>query len=94
MPDRTTLKVGDRIRLLRVPEADSQQRERELREGAEMPGWTAKTIEQILAHDPVVTISRIDEYGYPWFDYELQTPSDGVHFHSLAIMEGESWSVE
>jgi hypothetical protein len=48
MPDHTALKVGDRIRLVTVPEADLQQRERELREGAQDAGWTADTIERII----------------------------------------------
>jgi hypothetical protein len=91
MPDRTALKIGDRIRLLRVPAGDLEQRERELREGAEDAGWTADTIERILAQDPVVTISSIDEYGLPWFQYELKRANGKVEYHSLAIMEDESW---
>lgn len=91
MPDRTKLKIGDRFRLLRVPQGDAEQRERELRESAQDAGWTADTIERIIAQDPVVTISSIDEYGLPWFDYELKSPSGAVEHHSLAIMEDESW---
>lgn len=91
MPDRTRLKIGDRIRLLRVPQGDLDQRERELRDGAEGAGWTADTIERIIAQDPVVTISWIDEHGYPWFDYELKSAGGEVEYHSLAIMEDESW---
>ena len=45
MPDRARLKIGDRVRLLRVPQGDLDQRERELRDGAEGAGWTADTIE-------------------------------------------------
>jgi hypothetical protein len=63
MPDRTQLKTDDRIRLLRVPQADLEQREHELREGVEAAGWTANTIERIILQNPVVTISSIDEYG-------------------------------
>ena len=44
MPDHTTLKIVDRIRLPRVPQGDIEQRERELREGAEDAGWTAGVI--------------------------------------------------
>ena len=94
MPDRTKLKIGDRIRLLRVPALDLEQRERELREGREDAGWTADTIERILAQDPVVTISRIDEYGMPWFEYQLKGPGGRVEDHALAIMEDESWCFE
>ena len=65
MPNRLLLKVGDRIRLLCVPQRDLEQRERELREGLEYAGWTADTIARILAQDPVVTIAQIDEYGQP-----------------------------
>jgi hypothetical protein len=51
------------------------------------PGWTADTIERIIARDPVVTISRIDEYGTPWFDYAFSARD----LHSIAIMEDASW---
>ena len=91
MPDRTKLKIGDRIRLLRVPQGDIEQRERERREGADHAGWTADTIERIIAQDPVVTISSIDERGLPWFDYELTSRGGEIEHHSLAIMEDESW---
>jgi hypothetical protein len=90
MPDRTLLKIGDRIRLLRVPAGDLEQRERELREGGELAGWTADTIERILAQDPVVTISSVDEFA-PWFEYQLKAANGEVEEHSIAIMEDESW---
>jgi hypothetical protein len=92
MPDRNLLKIGDRIRLLRVPAGDLEQREREVRDGAELAGWTADTIERILAHDPVVTISIIDEHG-PWFEYDLPDPDGHTAHHSIMIMENDSWSI-
>jgi hypothetical protein len=91
MPDHKILKPGDRIRLLRVPAPDLEQREREIREGLEDAGWTADTIERILIQGPLVTIDRIDEYGYPWFDYELKRDDGTVEYHSLAIYDDESW---
>ena len=88
MPDRKSLSVGQRIRLLRVPEGDLIQREHELQSGEiEDPGWTADTIERILARDPIVTISTIDEYGIPWFEYAFSEHE----IHSIAIMEDDSW---
>jgi hypothetical protein len=67
MPERwRQLRVGDRVRLVCVPESDLRQRELELRDGVEMPGWTADTLERILALDPVVTIANFDEYEAPW----------------------------
>ena len=91
MPDRTQLKIGDRIRLLRVPQGDLEQRERELRNGAQDAGYTADTIERIIAQDPVVTISSIDEYGLPWFQYDLKSATGDIEHHSLAIMDDDSW---
>jgi hypothetical protein len=93
MPERwRQLRVGDRVRLLRVPESDLRQRERELRDGVEMPGWTADTLERILATDPVVTIFEIAEYGAPWFEYELAAADGSIEYHSLAITEDDSWT--
>jgi hypothetical protein len=94
MPDRTKLRVGDRIRLLCVPPVDLERRERELRDGVDEAGLTADTIERILALEPVVTISHIDDWGNPWFDYELPSPDGQTHLHSIAIMEDESWCRE
>ena len=49
LPDRRLLEPGQWIRLLRVPEADRLQRERELRDSTvESPAWTADTLERIL----------------------------------------------
>lgn len=42
--------------------------------GAEDAGWSAGTIERIIAQDPVDTISSIDGCGLPWFEYELKCP--------------------
>jgi hypothetical protein len=92
MPDRALLRVGDRIRLLAVPAADLRQREREVRAGVENAGWTADTIERILEQDPVVVIAHIDEYGIPWFDYELRRADGKTEFHTLSVIEDESWS--
>jgi hypothetical protein len=91
MPDRTTLKIGDRIRLLRVPDFDLAQRDREILVKREDAGWTADTIERIIFQDPVVTIDEIDEFGSPWFSYELKCDDGTFEQHTLAIMEDESW---
>jgi len=91
MPDPSKLKPGDRVQLLAVPELDLLQREREIREGLDDAGWTADTLERILAQDPVVVISQIDEYGQPWFEYDLKDDSGEIEEHSIAIMEEASW---
>ena len=62
------MKTGDRVRLLFVPRGDVEQRERKRRAGVEDAGWIAESIEQIIALDPVVRISSIDEDGVPGCD--------------------------
>ena len=91
MSDRTKLKIGDKIRVLKVPKYDLAQREREIAEGVEDAGWTANTIELILAQNPVVTISMIDEYGQAWFEYQLKTADGQSEQHSIAIIDDDSW---
>ena len=79
MPDHTKLKIGDRICLLRVPAGGFSR-------------WTIVTIEAIIRQNPVVTIDRIDEYGHPWFSYNLVRPNGRIAEHWLAIVEDDSWA--
>jgi hypothetical protein len=91
MPDPSSLKVGDRIRILRVPKFDLDQREREIREDVKDAGWTANTIERIIQLNPVVTIDEIDEDDLPWFEYEFKGDDGEIESHRIAIMEDDSW---
>jgi hypothetical protein len=88
--DRTQLKIGDRIRVFSVPTLDQQQREREIRDGADCPGYTANTIERIILEHPYVTITKIDDYGTPWFEVTLRENGQKV-YHSIAILDDDSW---
>ena len=90
MPDRTKLRVGDRIHLLTVPQCDLDRREREISAGNIDPDSTATVIERIIATDPIVTIERIDDFGAPWFEVEFDE-AGGIHYHSLTILDDESW---
>jgi len=87
------LKPGDRVRLLRVPESDLEQRKREIEKGLEDAGWTADTLERILEFDPVVTIDHIDEYGAPWFIYKFTSPEGELNEHWINIQDDESWEM-
>jgi len=49
MPDSTKLKIRDRTRISRVPPQNLFQHERELAERIETTGWTADSIERIIA---------------------------------------------
>jgi len=91
LPDPDTLHVGDLIRILRVPNGDLKQRENEVASGAEMAGWTADTIERIIAQSPIVRISQIDEYGCVWYDTTIIGPAGTEEEHSLIIYNDDTW---
>ncbi len=92
MPDSKNLKIGDKVRLLCVPAADMEQREREIAQGTANPGWTADIIELIIAQNPIVEIDDIDEFGRPWFTCNLIVEGK-TEQHTLAIMENDSWEL-
>jgi hypothetical protein len=91
MPDPRSLNIGDRIRILRVPKSDLQERERELAKKTEMAGWTADSIERIIEQSPVVRISRIDEYGCVWYDASIVGPDGTEEEHSLIVYDDDTW---
>ncbi|MFM9065341.1 MAG: hypothetical protein ACKOOI_20235 [Pirellula sp.] len=56
-----------------------------------MAGWTADTIERIIESQPIVTISRIDEYGSVWYDIALIMVDGETHEHSLIVYADDTW---
>lgn len=93
MPDPRTLKIGDRIRILRVPQKDLDQREQELADKSVMAGWTADSIEKIIEQSPFVRISRIDSYGAVWYDAAIISPDGAEEHHSLVLYDDDTWDV-
>lgn len=91
MPDRKQLKIGDQIRLLKVPDLDMKQMEEDCSKGVEEPDFTVKVLRHLLSTHPVVTITQIDADGRPWFDCELKNDQDEVVYHSIMILDDDSW---
>lgn len=91
MPDPKSLQLGDHIRILSVPDCDLRQREVEIAIGADMPGWTADTIERIIAQTPVVRVSRIDGNGCAWYDATVIGPDGTEAIHSLIVYDDNTW---
>jgi hypothetical protein len=90
MPDHKKLRIGDRVRLLRVPEADLRQREEQKHEDIESDLITANVIERIIREDPIVTIDEIDEYGRPWFSRQWKGTDGEIHYHSIALWDDDT----
>lgn len=93
MPDPRVLKIGDRIRILSVPQKDLNQREQELADKSEMVRWTADSIEKIIAQSPVVRISRIDSYGAVWYDAAIIGTDGAEEHHSLILYDDDTLDV-
>ena len=93
LPDPKMLTIGDRIRILRVPDWDLQQREVEVATGVESPGWTADSIERIIAQTPVVRVSRVDEYGSVWYEAKIIGPDGTEEYHELNIYSDDTWEI-
>jgi hypothetical protein len=89
--DPKTLRVGDRIRILRVPDADLRQRKHEMADGVEMAGWTADSIERIIAQSPIVRICQIDEDGCVWYEASIIGPDGSNEEHTLIVYDDASW---
>lgn len=91
MPDPKLLTVGDRIRILRVPEGDLRQRVQDSETGSALPGITADRIERIIHQTPVVPICRVDEDGYVWYVTTI-TGADGIEeLHALIVYNDDTW---
>lgn len=93
VPDPTKLKIGDRIRITGVPQADLQQREREITAGTEGAGWTADSIERIIKQAPIVRISRIDDDGCVWYNATVVGSDGREERHSLIVYEDDTWEI-
>lgn len=93
MPDIKHLKIGDKIRLLKVPEGDLEQRKREIAQGIDNPGWTANIIELIIAQHTIVEIDSIDDFGRPWYICDIIV-NGKLESHTLAMTEDDSWENE
>ena len=93
MPNPKHLNVGDRIRILRVPDADLRQRENEIAAGSEMAGWTADSIERIICQTPIVRICQIDDYGCVLYETTVVGPDGADEEHNLIVYDDDTWEM-
>ena len=83
MPNPQTLKIGDRVRLISLPEEWGE------------PGYgihrdSIAFMKRMLKRATPVRVTMIDEHGTPWI--EAVTIERGRrHYHSWAITEQTGW---
>ncbi len=76
-----SLKVNDRIRLVRMPSEFAQS-------GYELHPDTRETYRKIIDRRRPLRIARIDESGIPWIDVRFRRPDGSWEYHSLAFNHG------
>ena len=71
-----SLKVGDRIRLVRMPSEFA------------LPGYylhpdTRQAYQTLIDRRRPVRIAKIDEWGIPWINFQIRLPNGSWECHSL-----------
>ena len=56
-----------------------------------MPGWTADSIERIIAQTPVVPVARIDDDGCVWYEATIIGPDGIEEHHTLIVYNDDTW---
>jgi hypothetical protein len=84
MPDPKLLRVGDRIRIVAVPEADLWA----LESGSDYLETTVQVLKWMVGKE--YAVAWIDADGKPWVDV-LDYPDPEDAEHSMAIMDTKSW---
>ena len=82
------LEVGQKIRITKIPDSDLAEYERT------QDDFTVRVLWRLVDTQEAVTITEIDEYGKPWFEYNFVNDEGEREMHSLAIMcEDDSWEL-
>jgi hypothetical protein len=81
--DWRDLKVGDRIRIVRLPSAASMG-------GYVLPANTRRFYKRLIALKKRLTVYEIDRQGLPWIQCALRRKDGGLDCHFLAVND-DSW---
>lgn len=83
MPDPRTLKVGDKIRFISIPDEWSLPKYK-------VPRESKRFMNHMLMRRLSSRVYEIDEYGHPWIAARLKIKGKIEH-HSWAIKESTGW---
>jgi hypothetical protein len=83
MPDPTTLKVGDRIRFIALPDEWS-------REGHTVLPEDRSFMKVLIKRARESRVAEIDEYGRPWIHARLRVRGR-LQYHSWLVVESSGW---
>jgi hypothetical protein len=91
MPDPHDLRIGDRIRCVRIPTGDLVDLRKRQRCGVPWAHDTVRILQRLADRRQVVAIDDVDEYGTPWFSYAFRNKTGRWEYHRLAVMDASSW---
>ena len=79
------LRVGDRIRIVAIPQGDQRQYE----ESGD--DFTVRVLRRLIRKKSAVRIGMIDDFSYPWLHYRFRNSRGKIEDHSLSVSDNESW---
>jgi hypothetical protein len=83
MPDPRTLRKGDKIRFIGIPDEWTIP-------GCKVPRESMRFMKHMLMRKFPSRIYEIDEYGYPWIAARFKIKGKIVH-HTWVIKENTGW---
>jgi hypothetical protein len=81
--DWQSLKVGDQIRIIRMPSAESMA-------DYVLPANTRRFYKRLIALKKRLAVYEIDRDGRPWIQCALRRNDGGLDYHFLAV-DDDSW---
>ena len=83
--DWRTLKLGDKIRIVRIPSLFSKPH-------YDNGEWeeTFALYRQLVAEQAILSIAELDEFGRPWIEFE-STDKDGAKVSNALAIDDDSW---
>jgi hypothetical protein len=78
----TTLKVGDRVRMVEIPTPSGTFRDWFLH------AETRRAYRYLLKRRSPLVVWKLDEYGYPWVRFRFRGKAGRMEHHSMMLNHG------
>jgi len=84
MPDPRQLRVGDRVRFVRLPDEWS-------RPNYWVHDESVEFMMVLIERGRSSRVCKVDEDGYPWIEARVRKSDGAIDYHSWGIYEATGW---
>ena len=84
MPDPRKLRIGDRVRFIRLPDEWNEP-------GYQVHEESVEFMTALMKRRRSSRVCKIEEDGYPWIDARLRDEGGAIECHSWGIYEATGW---